>query len=130
MPITYRIDTQEKVIRTRCFGVVTFEEVVDHFRTLERDPECPESLDVLLDVSEMSSVPKPGNIRNVPYEVARIRDKVRFGACAIVAGNDAIFGMLRIFAVMAERYFRVISVMRSAAEAEAWLVSQRETPAG
>ena len=38
MPVSYRIDQDNGMIRTRCVGNVTFEEVVDHFRDLEEDP--------------------------------------------------------------------------------------------
>jgi hypothetical protein len=127
MPVMYKIDTKERVIRTQCIGNATFEEVVGHFRELERDPECAERLDVLLDVSEMTSLPNAIQIRALPPELKKIQKKVRFEACAIVAVRDALFGMLRMFEVMAQDYFRVIRVFREATEAEAWLVSQRST---
>ncbi|MGA8216676.1 MAG: hypothetical protein WB799_24030 [Candidatus Sulfotelmatobacter sp.] len=126
MPVTYVIDTQEKVIRTQCVGMSTLAEVVDHFRALERDPECVGHLDVLLDLTEMKSLPNARQIQAVPYEIARIREKVRFGACAIVATTDPLFGMLRMFEVLAERFFRVIHVFRTKAEAETWLASERQ----
>jgi hypothetical protein len=126
MPVTYKIDTQERVIRTQCIGMVTLADVVDHFRDLVRDPDCAGSLDVMLDLSETNSVPEARELQAIPFELSRIRDKVRFGACAIVATKDALFGMLRMFAVMAERFFRAIQVFRSRAEAETWLVLQRQ----
>jgi len=125
MPITYIIDTQEKLIRTRCVGNVTFQEVADHFRALERDPDCAARLDVFLDLSEITSLPASGQIAGVAREIARIQEKVRFNACAVVATRDALFGMLRMFGVLAEPYFTAISVFRVATEAEAWLASQK-----
>jgi hypothetical protein len=113
MPVTYAIDAQERVIRTRCIGMVTLAEVVGHFRELERDPDCVGRLDVLLDLSETNSLPRTQDIQAIPNELARIREKIRFEACAIVASTDALFGMLRMFEVLAERYFRVIHVFRS-----------------
>ena len=126
MPVTYAIDTKERVIRTRCVGMATLAEVVAHFRELERDPDCADRLDVLLDLSEMTSLPRALDIKAVPFEVARVREKVRFDACAIVAPTDPLFGMLRMFEVLAERYFRVIHVFRTRAEAEAWLKLERQ----
>jgi len=126
MPVTYAIDTQKRVIRTRCVGVVILAEVVDHFRTLESDPDCVGRLDVLLDLSEMKNVPNARQIQAVPYELARVRKKVSFEACAIVASTDALFGMLRMFGILAERFFAAVQVFRATAEAEAWLVSQRQ----
>ena len=129
MPVTYTIDTQKRVIRTRCMGMVTFAEVVEHFHALERDPECGEGLDVLLDVSEVNSLPDASQIRAVALELKKIQKNVKFGACAIVAARDALFGMLRMFEVMAQEYFRVICVFRATNEAEAWLDSQRQQSA-
>jgi hypothetical protein len=126
MPITYAIDTSERVIRTRCVGMTTFAEVAGHFQELERDPECVGHLDVLLDLSEMTSVPLARQIQAVPFEIMRVGKKVRFEACAVIATTDALFGMLRMFEVLAERFFRVIHVFRTKAEAEAWLVSEKQ----
>jgi hypothetical protein len=103
--------------------------VADHFRALESDPECVEGLDVLLDVSEVSSLPDARQIQAISYELKKIQKNVRFGACAIVAVKDALFGMLRMFEVMAQDQFRVICVFRASPEAEAWLVSQRQQSA-
>jgi len=124
MPVSYTIDAKERLIRTRCVGMVTLAEVVDHFRELGRDAGRPECLDVLLDLSEVQSLPDAAQIRAVVVEVKKIQEKVRFGACAVVAVRDALFGMLRIFEVMAQRDFRAIRVFRALPEAEAWLVLQ------
>ena len=97
MPVTYQIDKANRIIRTRCTGAVTLEEVIEHFHVLERDPDCPDSLDVLLDVSQGTSLPDAENLRDVAREIGRIRGRVQFGACAIVACTDALFGMLRMF---------------------------------
>ena len=43
----------------------------------------------------------------------------------IVANRDAVFGMMRVFEVMAEEYFRVTRTFRVADEAEAWLLWQQ-----
>jgi hypothetical protein len=124
MPVTYKIDRANGLIRTRCIGDVTLEEVIDHFRVLGRDPECPSYLNVLLDLSQQTSLPKTDNLRDVAHAVNRIRGHVRFGACAIVACTDAMFGMLRMFEVFVEHYFRQTSVFRTLPEAEVWLASQ------
>jgi hypothetical protein len=127
MPVKYQIDKANRIIRTKCIGPVTIEEVVDHFRALERDPDCPNHVDVLLDLSEETSVPKKENLQEVASEIRRIRGRVRFGTCAIVATTDALFGMLRMFEVFTEKYFRESCVFRTAGEAEEWLAAQHPT---
>jgi hypothetical protein len=103
--------------------MVTIEEVIDHFRVLERDPDCPDHLDVLLDLTEETSIPEKQNLQAVTSEILRIQDRVHFNSCAIVARTDALFGMLRMFEVFAERCFDRSYVFRTLSEAEAWLVS-------
>jgi hypothetical protein len=127
MSITYQIDKANRIIRTRCSGAVTIEEVIDHFHQLERDPDCPDRLDVVLDLSEETSVPEKENLRDVAREISRIRWKVQFGVCAVAACSDVLFGMLRMLEVFAEPYFRDFSVFRTVSEAEAWLAWQRPT---
>jgi hypothetical protein len=92
VPVVYQIDGDKKIIRTRCLEPLTVEEVLEHFRTLERDPKGPERLDVLLDVSAAPSVPLSENLRQVTREIGRVRSRVQFGTCAIVASKDAFFG--------------------------------------
>jgi hypothetical protein len=58
VPITYQIDADKRTIRTKAVGQVTLQEVIDHFRTLEQDPQCPERADVFLDLSEVDSLPE------------------------------------------------------------------------
>ena len=127
MPVKYQIDKVNRIIRTRCTGPVTIEEVIDHFHVLERDPDCPDHVEVLLDLSEQTSIPKKENLQAVTGEIKRIRGRVQFGRCAIVACTDALYGMLRMFQVFAEQYFRESYVFRTASEAEAWLASHHPT---
>jgi hypothetical protein len=108
---------------------VALADVIDHFRTLSEDPVCAGHLDVLLDVREADSLPESNQLRVVSSEIAAIRVKVQFGLCAIVAKRDAMFGMMRMFGVFAERGFGAIRVFRGTAEAEAWLMSQQSAEA-
>jgi hypothetical protein len=123
--VTYTIDVNERLIRTQCSGKLTFEEVAEHFRELARDPACPNRLDVLLDVRNVETLPERGQLEAVTVELGRLRAKVRFGLCAVVAERPALFGMLRVFEVLAQDHFTALRVFRDFAQAETWLVSQR-----
>lgn len=129
MPVIYQIDLKQALIRTRCVGHVTLSEVIEHFRTLESDPDCPDLLDVLLDLREVLSLPQDADLRAVSEEIARLRPRVKFGACAIVASSDALFGTAKVFEVFAARGFRATTVVRGPSEAEGWLAAQRARPA-
>ena len=129
MPVTYKIDADKRTVRTKCVGFVTLREVIDHFRTLDQDCERPDLLDVLLDLSEVESLPETHQISAVITEMKRIQIRLRFGACAIVANRDALLGMMRIFEALGEECFRVTCTFRAVREAEAWLVAQRSLTA-
>jgi hypothetical protein len=125
VPITYPIDVTKRLIRTTAVGQLTQQEVVDHFRELARDAQHPERPDVFLDLSAVDSAPDARQLSIVIGEMKRIGAKLRFGACAILARRDALFGMMRMFEAMAEEFFRETRTFRDTAEAEAWLVSRR-----
>ena len=127
MPVVYEIDQSRNTIHTSCIGETTLYEVVEHFHTLEEDPACPKHLDVLLNLSDQENVPSSSQLRIVSEEITRVKGRVQFGACAIVVGNDALFGAAMVFEVLAARGFRVTKIFRERDAAEAWLerVSQR-----
>jgi hypothetical protein len=130
MPVTYQVDRESVRIRTRCTGDVTFEEVLDHFRQLRGDASLPPRLDVLLDLAAMESLPESNQLRSIADEVDRLKPRLKWGACAIVANRDALYGMLRMFQVFAEKQFASSYVFREREEAERWLESLRAPAAG
>jgi len=121
MPVTYRIDQESRRIVTRCTGTTTLAEVLAHFDELELDADCPVGADVLLDLSDMSSVPNIGQMRTAAARTADAARKVRFGSIAIVVGNDLLFGMARVFEAFTDAHFARTSVFRSREAAETWL---------
>ena len=127
MPVTYILDAQARLIRTRCIGNVTLEEVLAHFRELEKDPSAAGYLDVFLDVSQTTSLPAGFQIAAVADQIRKVHQTVRFNACAVFAQSDALYGMMRVFQVMTEPYFRVVRVFRDPSEAEAWLAIERRS---
>jgi hypothetical protein len=128
MPIEYRIDTVRKLITTTCTGYVTLTEVIAHFDQLDRDPDRPERLDVLLDLSQMTSLPESDQLRSVAKRIAR-PDGSTFSALAIVTQSDVLYGMLRMFEVFAEPYFSAIQVFRDLDSAQTWLLNVHTTHA-
>lgn len=123
MPVDYEIDPGKRLIRTRCRGVVTFDEVLAHFQALSRDGQLPGSPDVLLDLTELSTHPDRDQVRSVALEVGRLLPEVEWGRCVIVARDDLTFGIGRMFGMLSEPYFSDVLVVRSHDEAEKWLAS-------
>ena len=125
MPVTYTLDTQTRLVRTLCIGNVTLAEVLEHLREFEKDPNSAGRVDVFLDLTETTSLPVGFQIAAVADQLRKIHETVRFNACAVVAQRDALYGMMRMFQVMAEPYFHAIRVFRNYAEAETWLAAER-----
>ena len=121
MPVVYRIDSDLNRIVTQCVGETTLREVLSHFDELEMDPGCPDGADVLLDLSEITSLPNVGQIRTAAERAGIAARSVRFGAIAIVAASEAIFGMARVFETFTERHFSRTGVFRNREAAERWL---------
>lgn len=125
MPIHHEIDRERSLIRTTCSGPVTLAEVLQHFRSLEDERHLPDPLDVLLDLSTVTSPPDGAQIQRVAAEIRRLLGKISWGSCAIVAPSDLVFGVSRILEVRAEESFTATQVFRELAAAEAWLASER-----
>jgi hypothetical protein len=129
MSVTYRINREAGLIETYCKGEVTLEEVMDHFRQLEAEPLLPERLDVLLDLDQSTTVPESDQLLEITRAVERLKARVQWGACAIVASRDALFGMSRVFEVLAEGLFARTRVFRERKDAERWLTARRSPAA-
>lgn len=121
MPVTYRIDPKLRRIVTRCDGNTTLPEVLAHFDELERDERCPLGADVLLDLTEMTSLPNVGQIQAAADRAGRTARKVRFGAIAIVVDSGDAFGMARAFSTLTQGFFLRSGVFPTRAVAEDWL---------
>ena len=125
MPIRHAIDREHSRIRTTCTGLVGLDEVFQHFRALEAERFIPQPLDVLLDLSGISSVPDAAQIQTVAGEIRRMLERISWGNCAIVATRDLVYGVSRILEVRSEESFLATQVFRELAAAEGWLDSER-----
>ncbi|HET9293409.1 MAG TPA: hypothetical protein VFO06_03880 [Gemmatimonadales bacterium] len=121
MPVTYRIDASRNLIHTTCTGMVTLQEVLDHFAVLMQDPNRSHGLDVLLDLTQIDSVPTSDELRIVTSQIAHIRPAIEFGRCAVAASREAMYGMSRMFEVYAEDHFTKVQAFRTLEQAAGWL---------
>lgn len=125
MPISYAIDQDLQRIHTRCVGNTTVQEVIEHFETLVNDPTRPPSLDVLLDLSEMTTIPDSGQLHLAAAATLKARLHVQFHHCAIVTASETTRGLAMVWEMFARQAFRATSVFRNTGEARAWLDASR-----
>lgn len=119
--VTYRLDRSKGLLETRCVGPVNLPDVMEHFARLRADPDLPEQLDVLLDLTEMTSVPEAGQLRQVAYAVAGLAATLRLRAIAVVASRDVLFGMSRVFGAFIDEQLERVRVFRAVDDARRWL---------
>jgi hypothetical protein len=125
MPITFRINEEESLIRTAGFGYVTPAEVTAHFSELSRVWPRGMKLDVLLDLSGCTSLPEISQLRDVVAQIQVLGGRKRFGVCAIVASRELLYGLLRVFELLANQRFAAVRVFRSVPAAIVWLHDNR-----
>jgi len=121
MSITFAIDPDAALIRTTLSGNVTLPEVQQHLDDLFATwPESSSRLRVLLDVTGCTSLPELNQLRVVANQIAGLGGGAHFDRCAIVASRELLYGLLRVFEVMADGTF-VVRVFRDESEATKWL---------
>lgn len=118
MPANYEIDAEQGVVRTRLWGVVTDHEVYEHNNRLRSDPKFNSDYRQLVDMSgitkaEVSAAMIADTAINQFFEPGSRR--------AIIASNDAVFGLARMFALRSESVGQTIPVYRERSSAEEWL---------
>jgi hypothetical protein len=122
MPSEYQIDVANRLVRARAWGVLTHDDLMATLLGIRNDPAFKSDFSQLYDFRE--ALPSP-------ISAAKVRDLAsysNFGAGsrrALVAANDAIYGLLRMYAAHREAIGREqIAVFRSLADAQAWLQSK------
>jgi hypothetical protein len=130
MPISYQIDPASGLVRMRVVDAVSLAETIDALRALGADPAAPARLDLLVDLRHTPGLPDSGQLRSIASELGRMAPKLHWGACALVASSDSVYGVSRMFAVYAESAFERVQVFRTLDEAEAWLASARAQASG
>ena len=95
--------------------------MLSHFEELMKDPRCPRRLNVLLDLTELTSAPSSEQIVSVRDAITHARSTVQFHICAIAAPTDLLFGVMRMFEVLTENEFQLTRSFRQLEDAEKWL---------
>ena len=119
MPISYHIDETRRRLYTRAEGLVTFAEMRAHVNT-ELSAEAA-TYGELIDCSTAKTNVTGVDIRQLALERKRVdTHQRRPGPVAVVATDDVLFGMLRMYDALTES-IRPIQVFRDVKLAERWL---------
>jgi N-acetyl-anhydromuramyl-L-alanine amidase AmpD len=134
MPLKTIVDHAKRRVVTRCEGVVTFEDVLEHLEFEERERGL--TYHELFDVRGCRTNLTADQIRSLVHQVRAVaRSHPGFGPTAIVAHSDILYGMARMFALLNEVPDHIgpgppVEVFRDVGEAEQWLRMQGRTEVG
>ncbi len=121
MPIIYRYDEHARRLVTHCEGGVRFQEVIEHFRQLGRDPRIKANSDVVLDLSFQTALPTLEQLDDIAAMIEDAAELVPFGRCAVVAAEDRVHDLGRAFQGFTWPLFTGIKVFRHNTDAIVWL---------
>ena len=119
MPITYVIDRLNQRMVTRADGVLTFHDVNRHLdeEESERGLDLPELFDARGAETDLTSE----QVRHLVQRAARMVRTIPLGPTAIVATDDTLYGMARMYSMLAEAVGVSVEVFRDLDSAERWL---------
>lgn len=131
MPISYSISAPDNLVATKAEGTLTDADIIDHKERLSVDPDFAPGMLELSDVRDVTSLEvTPEGIRRFTAFDKGNSESDRGHRLAIVASEDFIFGMARMYQMQAPEGDQAgVSVFRSIEEARSWLGLDEASPA-
>lgn len=126
MPQSYRIDTAQRLIWTRCWGILADSDLAEHQAKIRVDPAFSPTLGQLVDTREVREVA-------ITLPAARALGHSKLfspeSRRAYVVRDDVMYGLARMYELYQElRGTRNVRVFRDRAEAVTWLGVTDPTP--
>jgi hypothetical protein len=118
LPSTYEIDPEQRLVTSRLWGPVEDSEVYEHNKQLRADPRFDPTYRQFVDLTGVTE------IRVTTHMIIDTSLDQFFAPGtrrAMVATNDGVFGMARMFALRAEGLGQTIEVFRDEKPAREWL---------
>jgi hypothetical protein len=121
MPITYVIDRLHQRMLTHASGLITFRDINGHLDQEERERglDLPELVDARGATTDLTSE----QLRHIVQRLMRLMRTIPLGPTAIVANDDTLFGMARMYSLLVEHDGISVDVFRDIDSASQWLES-------
>jgi hypothetical protein len=118
MPLSYRIDPEQRLLTMTVTGTVTAAEMRAHLLRVAADPDYRPDLRSLTDFTDASPIAASGDEAR---ELARILPTAPGARRAVVSASDLHYGLGRMVSQAHETPGIEIRVFRTRAEALEWL---------
>lgn len=126
MPMTYTIDREAGVVRLRCWGVLSNDEMLDCVERMHADPARASGMPSLVDCREIedmrvtpAGMQAAANIEQVLADPAQ-----EPWAIAVIAPQDEVFWLGRLYEALRAGSPATVRVFRSADDADDWMQRQ------
>jgi len=122
MPIRYSVDRIHRRLVTQANGLVTFQDINAHldYEQRNRDLDRPELFDARGATTDLTA----DQVRRLAQRAADMLRIVDLGPTAIVTTDDVVYGMARMYSVLAEGAGAAAEVFRDMESATRWLDRQ------
>jgi len=126
MPMAHRIDQEAGVVRLRCWGILTNEEMLESVERMHGDPARHPGMPSLVDCRDIEEirVTPAGMEAAAIIEQALVDPAQESWAIAIIAPQDDVFRLGRIYEALRVGSPARVGVFRDAENAEHWLRRQ------
>lgn len=124
MPITQRVDRERRRVVVEVWGRITVKDILRAIDLAIADPDFEPGFDFL---SDHRRVERPLTTRQAKRTAAHLeshRADMAHARWAVVTGNPASYGMIRMLAVYAEKVPVTVRAFKRMEEAEAWLAEK------
>ena len=119
MGMSYTIDRERRVVRSRMWGAVTTADMADLFSRILIDPRFEPDFRALADLREVTALSGDsmafGTIASTEVYLPGTRR-------AAVATNDSVLELMRLFAAYSRRSGQTVRVFTELEEAERWVL--------
>ena len=126
MPMTYTIDQEAGMVRLRCWGILTNEEMLDCVERMHGDSARPPGMPSLVDCRDIEEMRvTPAGMQAAAHIEQLLADPAQEPwAIAVIAPQDDVFWLGRIYEALRVGSPAKVRVFRSIADAEDWLQRQ------
>lgn len=125
MPLTWTIDNNRNFAEVHGAGKVTLRDALTTVRAIARDVghhQCG----CLVDIREMDFYPTVLELKEIAFELIRLRSAFRCGS-AFIVGNDKHYSLGRFLAALVDTAGIPMGVFKEPSEAEKWLRARTDT---
>lgn len=118
MPTAFEIDVPRRLVICRCWGVLTSDELVSHYRALRSDPAFDPGFSQIADLREVTAFDVDTRVLSSRTLVTTFAPTARR---ALVAPTDVGYALSFVYGRYAQSAEKNVQVFRVMRDAEQWL---------